>query len=651
MRPGLWCWLACPPCYEAWTSYGGPLSLKYRRNGKWGESPLTAYGFAVLVTIAALLVQLLIYPYVRATPFILFFGAVMLSGWMGGWGPGLLSTGLSALIADYVFLPPRNSLSVSPPDILAVALFVGISTLITRLNVRERAARAEAEAQRERVLALFMNAPAIIAIHRGPEHVIEFSNLFHARLLGHRELLGRSVRQAQPELGGQGIYELLDRVYQTGEPYIGKEVPAQVGDPANPRTGYFDFVFQPQLGPNGKPDGVMLFGFEVTEQVLARRNLENAERRLTAITHNATLGLVMMDARQHCVFMNPAAEKITGFTLDEMQGKPLHDFIHHTRPDGTHYPMSECPIDRALPTRAQEQGEDVFIRKDGSFYPVAFTASPIVEDGKATGTVIELRDTTWDKHQQAEREQLLAKLQEAVRLRDEFLSVASHELNTPLTPLKLRLQSLARLLATEPSTPLTTRITQEVELMRQQVKRLADLVSDLLDVSRIRTGRMKLRLEEVDLSKVTHDIAARFHPEATRAGCTLYLHTQEPVIGLWDRLRLEQVLTNLLSNAIKYGAGKPIHIRVEDDGNQARLEVRDEGIGIKPEAMGRIFNRFERAVSERHYGGLGLGLYVTRQIIDALSGTVRAESTPGQGATFTVELPRQPRKQDETLAG
>ncbi|QRK08955.1 DUF4118 domain-containing protein [Archangium violaceum] len=627
------------------------MSLEYRRSRRWGESPLAAHGFAVLVTTAALLIQLAVQPYVRASPFLLFVGAVMLSGWKGGWGPGLSSTGLSVLLADYVFLPPRYSLSVSPQDALSVIIFVGISCLITRLNVRERAARAEAEAQRERVLALFKNAPAIIAIHRGPEHVIEFSNLFHARLLGHRELLGRNIRQAQPELEGQGIYELLDRVYQTGEPYIGKEVPAHVGDPANPRTGYFDFVYQPLPGPNGKPDGVMLFGFEVTEQVLARRSLENAERRLTAITHNATLGLVMMDARQHCVFMNPAAEKITGFTLDELQGRPLHDFIHHTRPDGTHYPMSECPIDRALPTRAQEQGEDVFIRKDGSFYPVAFTASPIIEDGKATGTVIELRDTTWDKSQQAERERLLVELQEAVRLRDEFLSIASHELNTPLTPLNLRLQSLARRLAAEPDAPLAARITKEVEVMRQQVKRLADLVSNLLDVSRISTGRMRLRVEEVDLSEVTREVVARFKSEAERAGCALELHAREPVVGMWDRLRLEQILTNLLSNSIKYGAGRPIHIHVEEDDNQARLEVRDEGIGIKPEAMGRIFNRFERAVSERHYGGLGLGLYVTRQIVDALSGTVRAESTPGQGATFTVELPRQPLEREETSAG
>ncbi|QRN95321.1 PAS domain-containing protein [Archangium violaceum] len=602
---------------------------------------MLTHGFAVLVTTVALLIQLLLYPYVRTTPFIIFFGAVMLSGWKGGWGPGLTSTGLSALLGSYFFLPPGHSLALRHREVLSVILFITVATLITRLNVRARAARAEAEAQRARLHTLFMRAPAIIAIHRGPEHVFELSNPLHAELLGHREILGKPVRQVQPELEGLGLFEQLDRVYRTGQPYSGQEVSAPVGDPRHPRTGYFNFVYQPMPGPDGKPDGVMVFSSEVTEQVLARRGLEAAERRLTTITQNARLGLLLMDARQHCVFMNPAAEKITGFTLEEVQGKPLHELIHHTRPDGTPYPISECPIDRALLTRAQDQGEDVFVRKDGSFYPVAFTASPILERGKAVGTVIELRDTTEDKRQQAERERLLAELQEAVRLRDEFLSVASHELNTPLTPLSLRLQSLARAIEADPDSPMAERLRKEVEVMRRQVKRLSDLVNELLDVSRISTGRMKLQLEEVDLSEVAREVAARFNPEAERAGSGLELHVEGPVVGRWDRLRLEQVLTNLLSNAIKYGAGKPIHVLVEHGDDRARLQVRDEGIGIQPEALGRIFNRFERAVSERHYGGLGLGLYVTRQIIDAMGGTVRAESTPGQGATFTVDLPRQ----------
>jgi PAS domain S-box-containing protein len=371
-----------------------------------------------------------------------------------------------------------------------------------------------------------------------------------------------------------------------------------------------------------------------------RASADEAERRLKAITDNATLGLFLMDARQHCVFMNPAAERITGFTLAEVQGKPLHEFIHYLHPDGTPYPMAECPIDRALPTRAQEQGEDVFVHKDGHFYPVAFTASPLIENGQPVGTVIELRDTTQEKRQAAERERLLVQLRQAVRLRDEFLSVAAHELKTPLTPLALRLAQLLREgRSTPPGQRDSARELKNLEVAADQVRKLAALVNGLLDVSRLAEGRPSLSLEDVDVAEVVREVARDMEPQALRAGCTLQVEAQTRAVGVLDRVRLAQVVSNLLSNALKFGACKPIHVRLEVHGPLARLTVRDEGIGISSQVLGRIFDRFERGVSDRHYGGLGLGLYVTRQLVEAMGGTVRVDSPPGQGATFTVELP------------
>jgi signal transduction histidine kinase len=239
-----------------------------------------------------------------------------------------------------------------------------------------------------------------------------------------------------------------------------------------------------------------------------------------------------------------------------------------------------------------------------------------------------------------ENADLLRTTREAVRLRDEFLSVASHELKTPLTPLSLKLQAMARSVKSGGLEALERRLPGDVEVMRRQVRRLSDLVDDLLDVSRISTGRLKLELERVDLEALTREVLSRFESEAERVGCRLELGVEGASVGQWDRLRLEQVVTNLLSNAIKYGAGTPIHIRVVGGESRVRLVVRDEGIGIEPEARERIFGKFERAVSERNYGGLGLGLYITRQIVEALGGTIWVESAPGQGATFSVELPR-----------
>jgi PAS domain S-box-containing protein len=233
--------------------------------------------------------------------------------------------------------------------------------------------------------------------------------------------------------------------------------------------------------------------------------------------------------------------------------------------------------------------------------------------------------------------------QAAVRLRDEFLGIASHELKTPLTPLRLRLQMLQRqaegaVRSGEPLSP--ERLAEGLDVALRQVRKLTDLVDNLLDVSRITAGRMKLELEDVDLAALAAELVARFTPSASQLGCVLELHAPTPVLGRWDRLRVEQVVTNLLTNALKYGAGRPVVVRVVGGGARALLTVQDQGIGIAEEDLGRIFERFERAVSDRHYGGLGLGLYITRQIVEALGGTVGVESRPGLGSTFTLELPR-----------
>ncbi len=151
---------------------------------------------------------------------------------------------------------------------------------------------------------------------------------------------------------------------------------------------------------------------------------------------------------------------------------------------------------------------------------------------------------------------------------------------------------------------------------------------------------MSIEAEEVDLAKLVRDLVERTGEDLERAGCTLKIDADVPVVGRWDPFRLDQIVTNLLSNAVKYGHGKPIEVKVEASGDVARLSVTDHGIGIAPSNQARIFGRFERAVSERHFGGFGLGLWIVRQIIESHGGAIRVSSEPGQGSTFTVELPR-----------
>jgi signal transduction histidine kinase len=382
--------------------------------------------------------------------------------------------------------------------------------LVTRAQGK---AAAEAVAQRNNLHALFDQAPAAIAIVRGPDLVYELSNPLNQQLGQGRPRVGRPVREVLPELEAQGLLELLERVYRTGEPFVGYEVPVHLKLPAGgDRTLYLNGTYQPFRGPDGQVEGVMAFAYEVTEQALARRKVE-----------------------------------------------------------------------------------------------------ALAED-----------------------------LKRAVRIRDDFLSIAGHELKTPLSALKLHIQSLQQHAEKGLFGAPDPRLGERLAKASNQVSRLTRLVSELLDVSRISTGRLDLQLEDVDLPELLGDVIDRFSEELNRSGCRISLRSAAHVRGAWDRLRLDQVITNLIGNAIKYGSGKPIEVSVEEQSEVARLTVRDHGIGIPPEDKDRIFGRFERAVSERHYGGLGLGLWITHQIVQAHGGTIALQSAPGEGSSFTVELPRRP---------
>jgi signal transduction histidine kinase len=239
---------------------------------------------------------------------------------------------------------------------------------------------------------------------------------------------------------------------------------------------------------------------------------------------------------------------------------------------------------------------------------------------------------------------LYREAQTALRVRTDFLSMAAHELRTPLTPIQLQLESLSRRLRRLPIADeiAAARMSDKLGVAIAQTRRLSSLVERLLDVSRIGSGRIDLRLEDVDLSEVVEQVVTRLTPDLENAGCALLLRTPGPVVGRWDRFRVEQVITNHVSNAIKYGAGKPIEVDIEATPTRATLRVRDHGIGIPLDKQPRIFEKFERAVGGYSYGGFGLGLWIVRQIVDALEGTVRVVSQPGEGSTFTVELPRRP---------
>ncbi|HEX8698079.1 MAG TPA: PAS domain-containing protein [Myxococcaceae bacterium] len=249
-----------------------------------------------------------------------------------------------------------------------------------------------------------------------------------------------------------------------------------------------------------------------------------------------------------------------------------------------------------------------------------------------------------------ENAQLFQQAQEAIRARDEFLSIASHELKTPLTPLQLQIHTLEKKLREYAREEKVAWLAHRLVTIRRQSDRLNRLISDLLDLSRIVGGRLALDPELLDVTSLVREIVADFkeHGELDRAQSEVHLQLEGPLVGQWDRMRLEQVLINLLSNALKYGAGKPVTISVVLSDGRAQLTVEDRGIGIAPLDQERIFGRFERAVSARHYGGLGMGLFIVRQIVEAMGGTIRVVSSLGEGAKFIVQLPLEQRRTPST---
>jgi signal transduction histidine kinase len=228
-----------------------------------------------------------------------------------------------------------------------------------------------------------------------------------------------------------------------------------------------------------------------------------------------------------------------------------------------------------------------------------------------------------------ENARLYAKLADAVEARDQFLSLAAHELKTPLTALQLMVQNVRR-----------RQLRNEVEIsaIARQVTKLGTLIDRLLDVACITSGSLHLSRSRVDLGEIVSAVLDGSQELIQQAGSEIRVGG-DPLVGFWDSLRLEAVVSNLLGNALKYGLGRPIDIAISRHGGRARLSVADRGIGISAGDQARIFKRFERAVSERHYGGLGIGLWVVAQIVEAHGGKVHLISQPGAGSTFVVELP------------
>lgn len=379
-------------------------------------------------------------------------------------------------------------------------------------------------------------------------------------------------------------------------------------------------------------------------EVLAERNTEidRAREQLRAILDATTAVIYLKDAEGRYLYVNRQFQQVFALRPEEVLGKRDEEALPAgvagiLRRDDAQVLATRAPLELEEILPAAADGARAYLSlkfplldAGGVAYGVCCVATDITERKRAEEALQRAREA-------AQRER---QLKAALEARDRFLDIASHELKTPLTSLELQVASLRRLGKASPAPAVSDeRVQSKCEVILRQVERLKVLINGLIDVGRISSGHLELSREPLELRELVRVVLARSEELVRRSGSEVALRGAAAVHGTWDRSLLESVVAQLVSNAVKFGEGKPIEIAVGESGDRAVLTVRDGGIGILPADQGRIFERFERAVSERNYGGFGVGLWVARQAIEALGGHIAVESRPGAGAEFRVELP------------
>jgi PAS domain S-box-containing protein len=381
---------------------------------------------------------------------------------------------------------------------------------------------------------------------------------------------------------------------------------------------------------------------DISGQKSAAEALVQSEERYRSLVSALEEGVIVQSADGTIIACNPSAERILGRPSTHITECSSRDpRWSATREDGSPFPTEETPAIRAMRTGEPQRNVILGVRRpDGSLVWISVNAHPLVRSGERSphAAVVSFADITEQRRAAAERERLLAEEREAHRIRDEFITIASHELRTPLTPVLLNMQRLLAIYRRE-AAPSSETVLPKLHTVHRQIERLHRLIEEMLDISRITRGKMRIEREKVDLVPLVDEVVERFSEHLARSGCALRVLEPGRAMARCDRARTEQVVSSLLSNAIKYGPGKPIEITIEVVPSSVRISVKDHGIGIAPGDHERIFQRFERAVSHRHYGGLGLGLWITRQVVEAMDGTIGVHSRLGDGAAFVVELP------------
>jgi two-component system, OmpR family, sensor histidine kinase VicK len=482
------------------------------------------------------------------------------------------------------------------------------------------AARHVAELERDRLTRFFMQAPAGICILGGPELVFELVNPAYQRLLPGRQLLNRPIFEALPELVSQPLRDILLNVYEKGETYAVSEllIPIATHDASPMQDRYFTFNYLPRTAEDGTVDGIMVFVFEVTEQVNARKGVERAEESLRMAVDAAELGSYYINTTDRIFHPSPRLKEFFGFAPDEEV--PYEAAINQIHED---YRQAAADLVEAAITKG--------VRFDME-YPVVGYHDGQIRWVRGIGEV--QHDNNGKSYFTGVLHEITERKTNEIRKND-FIAMVSHELKTPLTSIFGMVQLLDATLKNTDD-PL---ISKALQVSQAQLRKMTKMIDGFLNLSRLESGKIALEQHPFDIDELIREMMGELslvqqtHPvNFSSCGSALVFA---------DRDKIGSVVSNFVSNAVKYSPrGKKIDIRCEKHDNIVRVSVSDEGPGIRVEDKDKIFDRYFRSENDstRHVAGFGIGLYLSAEIIRRHSGTIGVDAEPGKGSIFYFTL-------------
>jgi PAS domain S-box-containing protein len=409
------------------------------------------------------------------------------------------------------------------------------------------------------------------------------------------------------------------------------------------RKYWVEIEVQPVCDETGAVRNFMAIESDITARKQAEEEKFRLANHIRLLLDSTGEGIYGIDNHGLITFINRAAARLLGYEPEEILGKNAHDLLHHSKPDGSHFPVEDCPIFNCFASGDNCRVDtEVFWRRDGSSYPVAYSAFPVLENGKTVGAVITFSDISARKQAEAELRNAKESAELANRAKSEFLARMSHEIRTPLN-------GVVGLIDLLDHTQLDQSQRHYVHLSREAAEALIAVINDILDFSKIEAGKIEIESIEFDLPKVVRDLIELLGPVAAKRGPALACDVQSdvPMSLLGDPNRVRQVLTNLIGNAIKFTPAGSVRTRVllersDNDQCVVAIEVEDTGIGIPSDRLDRLFKSFSQVDTSttRKFGGTGLGLAISKRLVELMGGEIAVRSEEGKGTTFrfTVKL-------------